>query len=172
MPKKQPKIHDVLENEKLEQILGGFVEFRHELNNINALLQHGWHRSIAHYTICIGCLHSRINRKSVRPKAEAILLMQGRMSSSQINKVVQELVSDGYLAEKPLATDKRKKGYWATDKLVHETFLYLLVAWEVNYHNDDVMTYFRGLTEDMRYLMETEEGSKIRAAYQIGAENQ
>lgn len=98
-------------------------------------------------------------------------MLQGRVPVSRIKKVTSELISDGYLEERPLKTDKRRQGYWATDKLVQEVFQYLLVAWEVNYMNEDVMTYFRGITEDVRFLFDTEEGAKVRAAYQFANES-
>ena len=162
---------DVLKNPKLEEILAGFVEFRYEMNNINAFLRQDWKNSVSHYIICIACLHSRLNRGSVRPKQEAIIMLQTRIPVSRIKKVTDDLIAKGYLEERPLKTDKRKQGYWATDKLVQEVFQYLLVAWEVNYMNEEVMTYFQGITDDVRYLFDTDEGAKIRAAYLLANES-
>ena len=160
---------DIVNDERLMAMLAGFVEFRYEMNVVNAMLKPQWLRTIAHYTICISVLHSRMSRGSVRPKSEAVFVMQGRMAAGRINKVVGDLVRNGYLEERPLPTDKRKMGYWATDKLVLDAFKYLLTAWEINYHNDEVMGYFRGLTDDMQYLFDSPEGERIRAAYNLAS---
>ncbi len=169
-PEKTPVNNlDIVNDERLMAMLAGFVEFRYEMNVVNAMLKPQWLRTIAHYTICISVLHSRMSRGSVRPKSEAVFVMQGRMAAGRINKVVGDLVSNGYIEEKPLSTDKRKMGYWATDKLVLDAFKYLLTAWEINYHNDEVMGYFRGLTDDMQYLFDSPEGERIRAAYNLAS---
>ena len=93
--------------------------------------------------------------------------MQGRLTPGRLNNICQELIDEGFIEERPLAGDKRKKGYWATDLLVEEAFGYLLTAWEINYNNEESMKYFNGLTNDMRYLFETEEGQRVRAAYSL-----
>jgi len=165
--KKPPQKTDILKDKKLMEILAGFVQFRYEMNVMNATLKPYWLSTIAHYTICISVLHSRMSRGSVRPKSEALFVMQGRMPAARVLKVAADLVQHGYIEERPLQTDGRRIGYWAADKLVMDCFKYLLTAWEINYHSEDGMDYFRGLTDDIQYLFETPEGKRVRALYDL-----
>ena len=57
-PEKTPVNNlDIVNDERLMSMLAGFVEFRYEMNVVNAMLKPQWLRTIAHYTICISVLH-------------------------------------------------------------------------------------------------------------------
>ncbi len=87
--------------------------------------------------------------------------MLGRLSANRMNKVIDELVEDGYLELRKLGRDKRRHSYWATDKLCNGVFHYLLTCWGVSYHSEEDFAYLQNVSQHLEYLFETEEGKRI-----------
>ena len=152
-------------DDKVLEMLRGFVTFRHNINQMNATIKPKWLRSQPHYMMSMTVSNARLNRNQAATRDELVAPLVGKISRTKMNTVINELVDDGYLKVHKGKADARRLDYWATDRLLKDIFRYLVLSWECSYHNPIEFGYVIDLADNYKYLFETEEGQNIRSLY-------